>query len=164
MTEDVDDWGVYLHAYGPASDIPDLLQQAERAPLGSALGAEPWHSLWSALCHQDTVYPASYRALTELVRIAQARSDVTRSEALLLAAAILVSSREPEAPPVPASLQDAISRAQRDALELLRELPVPRDPVFERIHSIATAAFSGDISAARALLDSDIDAQPMGPA
>jgi len=65
---DLDDprWSDLTHAYGKASDIPDLLRQLDKLPLATG-DAEPWFSLWSALAHQGDVYPASFAAVPHVV-------------------------------------------------------------------------------------------------
>ena len=63
-------WTELRHAYGTAEDIPDLLRQLETFPAEKD-DDEPWHSLWSALCHQGDVYPASFAAIPHIVRIAE---------------------------------------------------------------------------------------------
>ena len=60
-------WGELEHAYGRASDIPDLLRQLVSLP-SSADDQEPWFSLWSALAHQNDVYSASFAAVPHVVR------------------------------------------------------------------------------------------------
>jgi len=157
-------WASYSHAYGPATDIPSLLEDARHAPADRAFGSAPWHELWSALCHQESIYPASFRALPELVNIATSSSGVKQSEALLLAAAIEVCSHDAQAPSVPPELQLSVATARRDALTLLRATSPPVSPLQARIHAIATAAFGGDLATARSLLDQDDGALPMGPA
>src|SRR5262245_2777864 len=67
---DSPEWRRLQHAYGPASDIPDLLRQLAANPCAKKSGDEPWHSLWSALCHQGDVYTASYAAVPHIVDIA----------------------------------------------------------------------------------------------
>ena len=64
-------WSQLNHAYGPASDIPNLLRNLALFPLQRSYGqAEPWHSLGSSLCHQGNVYTASYAAVPHLLQIA----------------------------------------------------------------------------------------------
>ena len=91
-------WDALEHAYGPASNIPGLLDLARRAPASLTSTDEPWSSLWSALCHQSDVYTASYAAVPELVDIADARSadrDAVR-DCLLLASVIELERSRPE--------------------------------------------------------------------
>lgn len=61
-------WGELEHAYGQASDIPDLLRQLETLPSGGN-NDEPWFSLWSALAHQGDVYSATFAAVPHVVRV-----------------------------------------------------------------------------------------------
>ena len=74
---DVCRWSGLRHAYGPATDTPDLLRQLSTLP-SSEGSAEPWFTLWSSLAHQGDVYPASFAAVPHVVRalsIAPARAD-----------------------------------------------------------------------------------------
>lgn len=72
-------WQEMEHAYGDASDIPALLRLLEvQTSLGQTnedARQELWYSLWGALCHQSTVYPASYAAVPHIVRIAALAKD-----------------------------------------------------------------------------------------
>jgi hypothetical protein len=64
---DSPEWASLEHAYGSASDIPDLLRQLATLP-SSEGNAEPWFSIWSALAHQGDVYTASFAAVSHVVR------------------------------------------------------------------------------------------------
>lgn len=59
-------WSELHHAYGAASDIPELLLQLSTLPESNGK-AEPWFSLWSALAHQGDVYEASFAAVPHVV-------------------------------------------------------------------------------------------------
>jgi hypothetical protein len=61
-------WSELEHAYGAADDIPPLLRQLESFPVSSG-DSEPWYTLWSSLCHQDDVYPASFAAVPHIIRV-----------------------------------------------------------------------------------------------
>ena len=61
-------WSELVHAYGAASDIPELLRQLETMPPSHG-NKEPWFSLWSSLAHQGDVYSASFAAVPHVVRI-----------------------------------------------------------------------------------------------
>ena len=60
------DWKQLRHAYGSAEDLPYLLRQMFPDP-----SAPVWNELWSCLCHQDTVYSASFAALPVLLEMAR---------------------------------------------------------------------------------------------
>lgn len=60
-------WSELNHAYGAASDIPNLLRQLKTDP-SSDRDKEPWFSLWSALAHQGDVYSASFAAVPHVVQ------------------------------------------------------------------------------------------------
>lgn len=62
-------WHELEHAYGPASDIPDLLRKlATLSSSGSDDQEESWYSLVSALAHQNDVYSASFAAVPHVVK------------------------------------------------------------------------------------------------
>jgi hypothetical protein len=146
-------WTDLQHCYGPADDIPPLLEAAANGPPPSDARSEPWHSLWSALCHQGDVFPASYAALPELVDIALRREDATRWQAFLLAACIELGRHDPTSPECPpvllGPLLDAIARASR----AIATWPIPVDPLDRRRREIAEAVFAGRLAEAHALLD-----------
>ena len=60
-------WSELQHAYGKASDIPDLLRQLEALPT-SEDEKEPWFTIWSSLAHQGDVYSASFAAVPHVIQ------------------------------------------------------------------------------------------------
>ncbi|MGW1588342.1 hypothetical protein [Streptomyces sp. NPDC002386] len=84
------DWSQLHHAYGTAEDIPGLLDAVSPAPKDSG-----WTELWSRLCHQGTVYSASYAALPALRDMARQWSPADRQMPLTLAGAIAASTDRP---------------------------------------------------------------------
>ncbi|WP_203912250.1 hypothetical protein [Rhizocola hellebori] len=64
------------------------MAEAERA----ADDGDPWNELWRRLCHQGTVYSASYAALPALAEMSRRRAPSGYVPALHLAAAILASN------------------------------------------------------------------------
>lgn len=78
------DWNTIEHAYGKASDLPDLFRQMTPNP-----HSEVWGELWSRLCHQGTVYPACFAALPSLLDVAERWEPKARGPALALAGSIL---------------------------------------------------------------------------
>ncbi len=84
------DWRTLRHAYGSAEDIPELLDQLspdEKAPM--------WDELWSRVCHQDSVYSASFAVLPYLLAAASKWQPSQRVMPLMLASHI-VASRDVE--------------------------------------------------------------------
>ncbi|MFB7739194.1 hypothetical protein ACFC08_33405 [Streptomyces sp. NPDC056112] len=84
------DWSRLHHAYGTAEDIPSLLHRAGSSPQDSS-----WDELWSRLCHQGTVYSASYAALPALTEMARRWAAPDRQAPLCLAGSIMASTDQP---------------------------------------------------------------------
>ncbi|MET7533353.1 hypothetical protein [Streptomyces goshikiensis] len=84
------DWSRLTHAYGSAEDIPALLERIASDP-----ASEHWNDLWSALCHQGTVYSASFAALPWLVGVASTGNREQAVDALNLAGAIMAGADQP---------------------------------------------------------------------
>ena len=80
------DWTSLGHAYGAAGDVPALLSNLTPDPAD-----EVWGELWSRICHQGSVYSASFAALPALADAAAGWQPKQRSEPLALAGCILAS-------------------------------------------------------------------------
>lgn len=152
MTTMPTDWAGLHHAYGPASDIPGLLTAARTAPAPRHYDEEPWFSLWSALYHQDDIYPASYAAVPELLAIAEARSDAVRSQALYLAALIELARHAPGAPPMPSEVLVAYEAAMFRAEALARAAAAAASDELGEELEVPLAVFTGDLARARQLV------------
>jgi hypothetical protein len=154
------DWSELHHAYGPAGDIPTLLQDARRAPAPSDYRDEPWFSLWSALCHQGDVFTASYAAVPELMAIAEARhtDPMVECECLYLAAMIELERSAPDGLTPPPALPAELTAAYRTAIARgawLAENAMARGrraPAREML-KICSAIFAGNLPRARRLVD-----------
>jgi hypothetical protein len=72
------DWRTLNHAYGNAADIAGLLQQLSPEPKASV-----WEELWSRLCHQGTVYSASFAALPALADAAEPWTEIEPNNGVL---------------------------------------------------------------------------------
>ncbi|WP_062651742.1 hypothetical protein [Streptomyces maremycinicus] len=84
------DWSRLHHAYGTAEDVPGLLDA-----VGPGAQDPQWDELWSRLCHQGTVYSASYAALPVLTEMARRWSAADRQMPLCLAGSIVASADRP---------------------------------------------------------------------
>ncbi len=61
-------WQELEHAYGWATDTPELLLQLSNFPKSEGK-SEPWFSIWSSLAHQGDVHSASFAAVPHVVAI-----------------------------------------------------------------------------------------------
>jgi hypothetical protein len=68
-------WSELSHAYGFAGDTEPLLRSLYDFPPESRSQAEPWHTLWSSLCHQGDVYSASFAAVPVIVDALRTRPE-----------------------------------------------------------------------------------------
>lgn len=96
-------WDELEHAYGRASDIPDLLRQLSTLP-PSADDQEPWFSLWSALAHQNDVFSASFAAVPHVVK-ALANSPSTADFTYFQFPAVVEAWRQQKGVVIPVDLQ-----------------------------------------------------------
>lgn len=104
-------WSTIDDAYGPALRVPGLLRDLEKLPPAKEMYAEPYRSLWSALCHQGDVYPASYAAVPHLLRIVEESGAKFEPNILRLVHSIIVGRAEGSAAPMPDDLKDAYEKA-----------------------------------------------------
>jgi hypothetical protein len=93
-------WGQLTHAYGSAGDIPPLLRQLLDFPSSQNYKDEPWYTLWSSLCHQGDVYPASFAAVPHIIMAAAADPTPATYSYFLLPASIEIA-RVKGAVPIP---------------------------------------------------------------
>jgi hypothetical protein len=98
-------WDQLRHAYGPASNIPDLLRQLTANPQPVKVDDGPWESLWSALCHQGDVYTASYAAVPHIVQIAFNAKGQTDFSFFLLPACVEIARKRKRGPDIPQELE-----------------------------------------------------------
>jgi len=96
-------WDQLQHAYGDASDIPELLRQLETVPASKG-EYEPWFSLWSALAHQNDVYTASFAAVPHVVR-ALATSPLTADASYFQFPVVVEAWRQENKVAIPEDLQ-----------------------------------------------------------
>ncbi len=98
-------WVTLQHAYGSAADIPGLLREVAAEPVNSLPSEGPWFDLWSALCHQGDVYPASFAAVPHFVQTLADHIDCACFDFFLLPASIELA-RHRRGVSVPAGLAD----------------------------------------------------------
>jgi len=80
-------WSTLSDAYGNATDVPNLIDDWVLEPTEDKLS-----DLWSRLCHQGTVYSASFAAIPVLYRALPTLRPIDRRNAIMLVGAILAST------------------------------------------------------------------------
>jgi len=82
------DWAAVQDAYGTAEAVPGLLARVAAHPSDS----DVWNDLWSRLCHQGTVYKASFLSIPTLAAMARSAPATAYSDPLNLLACIAGST------------------------------------------------------------------------
>jgi hypothetical protein len=133
------DWANLAHAYGPATDLPDLLDK-----LSPDLAAPVWGELCSRVCHQGSIYSASFPVLPYLAEAAARWPPGSRVMPLTLAAAIICSDDIRGFSYAPLEGQtEIIEHLHRLALESLSAEGLPQVGFIYLLQ--AARAFSGDV-------------------
>lgn len=150
-------WLQLNHAYGLASDIPNLLRNLALSPgQTSDDQAEPWHSLWSSLCHQGDVYTASYAAVPHLVQIAADTPGPIDWSFFGLPAAVEIARFNQRGPAIPPELIGSYEKALTRLVDCVN---VHRTDAWDKSMALsvatAMAAAKGHHRLAEALLNLD---------
>lgn len=159
LSLDDPEWSRLSHAYGPATDTPQLLAQlaGSTAPQ-TDYESEPWFSIWSSLCHQGDVFSASYAAVPHIVEIACKTEDVIDFGFFQLPASIEVARLNGKGPAIPDGLKEPYQRA---ISRLMDCVSIHRDEVWDEATLIsalaAQAVAKGHAHVAEALLNLDSD-------
>jgi len=146
-------WGQLNHAYGKASDIPALLAQLADYPSNTSDKAEPYFSLWSALCHQGDTYSASYAAVPHIVNLALENPNKISSDYLLLPTAIEISRQSGSG----VKLSDAESKPYKQSIVMLSHIVGKLqfsdiEDTWANVASAAVAVSAGHTKLANAIL------------
>lgn len=153
-TLDLEDprWGTLAEAYGSAEGVPQMIRD-----LDESHDDDLWEDIYSSLCHQGTVYTASYAAFPHVVAIAAQLPPADRVNHCAFLGAVAGSV---DADPVPPFLRDAYVGAIDAAVPLTREaLFTPGTDESSAVYLLsALAAFQGFIAAAD-LLDGFVDGE-----
>jgi hypothetical protein len=158
-------WRSLPSAY-PGEDIPARLRELASFPPGDDYQAEPYFTLWSALCHQGDVYPASYAAVPHIVEAIRASPERAHWSALLLVVCIELSriGIAGKGPPVPESLSDTYRSALALLPEIVERLARRRlDDSEVRAATAALALANGEAALANAIVKlgpSELEAFP----
>src|SRR4051812_1318860 len=86
------DWSQLSHAYGPATDVPDLLRALAASEESHENDDDPIYELYGNIYHQGTVYEATAHAVPFLVRLASDSKINRRDDIIGLLHSIATSS------------------------------------------------------------------------
>jgi hypothetical protein len=103
--DDASRWSRLRHAYGAASNIPDLLRQLAYLPTSRDTD-EPWFSLSSALAHQGDIYSASFAAVPHVISALSIAPSKADSSFFQFPAWVEIC-RQKKSVPVPDDLREA---------------------------------------------------------
>lgn len=128
-------WAGLDHAYGDADDLPDLL------PRLHAVDEDVLNRVFGSICHQGTVYSASFAAVPHLVAAALAHEDAEfRAQILILVGSIRASTDyRGDSGPAP-DLLEAYERALPDALQAAQDTLSERLDDYTAIYLLEAAA------------------------
>lgn len=149
-------WAQLKHAYGSASDIPELLRQLDGFPESKGK-QEPWFSIWSALAHQGDVYSASFAAVPHIVGVLSTAPERATSSYFQFPAWVEICRRHKNFR-VPSALLPAYSEALAQLPALVGAVAAqPWDEGFLRCALSAIAAAKGFPAVAEAVMELDPD-------
>jgi len=153
---DLDDrgWSEVTHAYGPAPDIPPLLRQLRDFPPATDYRAEPYFSLWSALCHQGDVYSGSYAAVPHLVAALLASTSPLYDSPLQLIVCFEIARSNGKGPEAAVGLATPYWEALRRLPEVMRAMTgIAWDEERCLVAASAMAVANGHTRLAEAMLE-----------
>lgn len=138
-------WSELSHAYGPASDLPDLLSQIDRMKeISFEDKGGPFSQLISAVYHQGDATSAALAAAPHLLRTAQSKALPSRIN-LLIVMGWIESVRTQECSerigPLYETYRQCMSEALSECIHILQLDDL--DPVDLRYLLGAVAAFKG---------------------
>ncbi len=126
-------WSELRHAYGQASDAPEMIRRVIREP-----SDEAWDALFGCLLHQGDVYTATYAAVPHLLEAATHRPHGEQVRHWSFIAGVAVRQ-------VPDGLDPDVHDAYQKALEagrpaLLRVLEAHRFSTIHTLYLLGAAA------------------------
>ena len=151
-------WATYNHAYGDASDIPALLFTLSEYPKQTDNEAEPYFSLWSALCHQGDTYTAAYAAVPHIVSLAAGAPSRITPDFLLLPVSIEIARSKGRGPEIPSELKKEYHSAISTMPSIVGQLDNSEaDELWSLSCTSAVAVAGGQIELAEAILELEGD-------
>lgn len=151
-------WKELRQAYGTAEAVPELLRAMEKedaqqvAMTTSGGGSKSvWGDIWSSLCHQYSVYTATYAAVPHMVSVAENGSLALRLDVLVFCGTVQAFGKL-EGGPVPAdlmadyeaSLIKLVEMSRGIVSDAVREGLLDQFPLTYLIQSLLAIRYGGD--------------------
>jgi hypothetical protein len=147
-------WDELEDAYGKAGGIPDLLNEAFRDKASkSDTQSGPWFDLWSRLCHQGSIYSASYAAVPKTVEAIKKVEGPIAMDFFLLPVSIELARHNDNALPLPDDLSTDCLSAIRELGGLVNKYTDADDVYLRKAAEAARLASLGQIAKASELID-----------
>jgi hypothetical protein len=136
------DWRELSHAYGAATDTPQLLKRIYAGPTN-----DDWADLYATIAHQGSISTAAYAAVPHVVAAGRSVAKTDELQYLSFVAFVLIGyDHKPIPDALRADYEAAIAEAAKRAFGLLSE-PFP---YVDSVYLLqAVSAFSGRIVLAR---------------
>jgi len=136
--------------------FPDLLRQLSVLPPADEARAEPYFSLWSALCHQGNAYVASYAAVPHIVAAIRREASRAPWTLLSLVASIEISRQTGRGPVLPEGLRPSYEEAIQGLPALVASVAgIPWDRSYCQVALAAIAVAKGHINLGETILELD---------
>ncbi len=119
---DSPEWKKLHHAYGEAVDIPPLLRQLSDYLDATNYEAEPYFSLWSALCHQGDTCTAAYASVPHIIEVARRNPKRINYQFVLLPVSVELARLNRRGPEIPSNHELAYFKAVRSIPVLIASL------------------------------------------
>lgn len=145
-------WDKLEHAYGEASDTPQLLRELDSYPLYGNYDEEPFYTLWSSLCHQGDVYSASYAAVPVIVSLIEKAPEKVNYNYFLLPVCIEIARLKGCGPEIEPDVEPSYIRAINSMAKLTSRIESP-DETMVSVLSAVTAVRFGNAELAEAILE-----------
>ena len=131
-------WTELYHAYGSASDVPKMLSDLRCASDEESWNRLLWYDIAGSLCHQGTVYTATYAAVPHLTDMLNDADEFRRFYLIILLGWISAST---DKAPIPKEFEsdykNAIDVAAKVALELLLSQDYEKGDYIYLLQSVA---------------------------
>lgn len=121
---------------------------------------EPWYTLWSSLCHQGDVYPASFAAVPHVV-LAAAQDPLRATYSYFLLPACIEIARIKKQVSIPAGFDPAYFESLLLLFDIVgKKTQQTWDEDFTSSALAAMAAAKGHVAVAEIILELESDAIP----